>query len=290
MVETIPPEVILDHIDVDALLDRIDVNRLLDRVDVNRLLERVDIEALLRDVDIEELVRRSGVPDIVAESTGRLAEGALDIARRQIVGLDTLLVGVIGTVLRRPAAGIEAAPPELRVPEEDRDHATVSGRYAGPIGRLLAFGIDAVLMFVLFTLGVAAVDKLLGVFFDTTLEGKGDSPWSLVALVAWGFVYVVVTTAIVGRTPGKAVIGLRVVTRLGSTVTPGRVVVRTAFLPFAFAPLGLGVLPILLGRRRRGLHDWVAGTAVVNDWGDRAATMPAPVSSFLARRAAATDR
>ena len=285
VVETIPPDVILEHVDVDALLDRIDVNKVLDRVDMDRLLARVDVDALLERVDVEALVRRSGVPDLVAASTGRLAGGALDLARRQVVGLDTVLLGAGGTVLRRPAAMIRAAPPALRPAEDKRELGTVSGRYAGPISRLLASGLDAALMFALFTMGVAGTDLLLGVFADRGLEGRADPAWSVVAAVAWVFVYVLTTTILVGRTPGKAIVGLRVVTATGWAVTPGRALVRTFLLPVAAALLGLGLLPILVGKGRRGLHDLIAGTAVVYDWGDRPATMPAPVSAFLARRA-----
>jgi uncharacterized RDD family membrane protein YckC len=283
MVETVPPDVILDQIDVNALLDRVDINQLLDRVDMDRLLARIDMDALLRNVDVESLVRRSGVPDLVAESTGRLAGGALDLARRQVVGLDTVIVGVVGTLLRRPSSGIGAAPPALRPAEDGRDVRTVSGTYAGPLCRLLAFGIDAALMFVLFTLGVAGIDLLLGVFLDTGLEGRGDSLWSAVAAVTWIFVYVLITTAVAGRTPGKGIVGLRVVTSQGLAVTPGRALLRTVMLPLAAVVLGLGLLPILLGRDRRGLHDLIAGTAVVYDWGDRQAQMPAPLSDYLSR-------
>jgi uncharacterized RDD family membrane protein YckC len=284
VVETIPPDVILEHIDVDALLDRIDINRVLDRVDMDRLLSRIDVETLLRDVDIETLVRRSGVPDLVAESTQRLAGGALDVARRLVVGLDTILVGVIATVLRRPIADAPTAPPALRPAEEEQDVSTVSGQYAGPLGRLLAFGIDAGLMFALFTVGTAGLDYLLRVLFDTSIGGRGDTPWSLVAAIAWVFVYVVVTTTIAGRTPGKGIVGLRVVTAAGYTVTPGKVLLRTIMIPVAVMPLCLGLLPILLSRTRRGLQDLVARTAVVYDWGDRPARMPAPVSTFVASR------
>jgi uncharacterized RDD family membrane protein YckC len=284
VVETIPPDVILEHIDVDALLDRIDINRVLDRVDMDRLLSRIDVETLLRDVDIETLVRRSGVPDLVAESTQRLAGGALDVARRLVVGLDTILVGVIATVLRRPIADAPTAPPALRPAEEEQDVSTVSGQYAGPLGRLLAFGIDAGLMFALFTMGTAGLDYLLRVFFDTSIGGRGDTAWSLVAAIAWVFVYVVVTTTIAGRTPGKGIVGLRVVTAAGYTVTPGKVVLRTIMIPVAVIPLCLGLLPILLSRTRRGLQDLAAGTAVVYDWGDRPARMPAPLSTFVASR------
>ncbi|TYL45033.1 hypothetical protein FXB39_20240 [Nocardioides sp. BGMRC 2183] len=136
VVDAVPPEVVLDHIDVDALLDHVDVNhlldridpdrlldridpnRLLDRVDINRLLARADIEALIADVDLESLVRRAGIPDVVAETTGHLAGRSLDVARRQVVGLDAVVAGLVNRLLRReplaqpgPARLVDAVEP-----------------------------------------------------------------------------------------------------------------------------------------------------------------------------------
>ena len=69
VVETVDPDIVLEHIDINAG-EPIDVNALLDRIDTERLLARIDMNALLANVDLEALVRRSGIPDIVAESTG----------------------------------------------------------------------------------------------------------------------------------------------------------------------------------------------------------------------------
>jgi len=120
--DIVDPQVVLDHVDLDKLLDRIDINRVLDRIDANRLLDRVDLERvlarvdmneLLSQVDLEALVRRSGVPDIVAESTTQMAGSVLDVARRQIAGLDTFASRVVDRLLRRPAGSRPAAPPLL---------------------------------------------------------------------------------------------------------------------------------------------------------------------------------
>lgn len=138
MVDAVPPEVILEHVDVDALLDHVDVNhlldrvdpnrlldrvdpnRLLDRVDVNRLLQRADVQALLADVDLEDLVRRAGIADVVAETTGNLAGRSLDVARRQVVGLDALVAGIVNRLLRRQPLA-QPGPPVLlgRAPADD---------------------------------------------------------------------------------------------------------------------------------------------------------------------------
>ena len=113
VVETVDPDIVLDHIDINALLDRIDVNALLDRIDTERLLARIDMNALLSNVDLEALVRRSGIPDIVAESTGQLAGSALDVARRQIVGVDFLIERVVDRLFRRDPTTRPTVPPAL---------------------------------------------------------------------------------------------------------------------------------------------------------------------------------
>lgn len=58
----------------------------------------MDLDALLRDVELEGLVQRSGVPDIVAQSTSRVAGSALDLARRQLAGLDAVTRHYAGAV------------------------------------------------------------------------------------------------------------------------------------------------------------------------------------------------
>ena len=52
-----------------------------------------------------------------------------------------------------------------------------------------------------------------------------------------------------------------------------RAVVRTLALPLSFLFLGLGFAGILLGDRRRALHDVIAGTAVIYSWDARAARL-----------------
>ncbi|MBM7515616.1 hypothetical protein [Nocardioides nitrophenolicus] len=101
VVDAMPVEEILEHVDIDAVLDQIDVNHLLERVDVNRLLDRVDVDRLLARADVEALVQRAGIPDLVAETTGNLAGRTLDVARSQVAGLDTIVTGIVDRVLRR---------------------------------------------------------------------------------------------------------------------------------------------------------------------------------------------
>lgn len=106
---------LLNRIDIDVLLDRVDIDRLLDRVDVNRLVEKIDIDALLEGVDLEAAVRRAGVPEIVAESTSQLTGSAIDLGRRQLVGLDVVVDRVVNRLMRRDPEDQPVGPPLLVV-------------------------------------------------------------------------------------------------------------------------------------------------------------------------------
>ncbi len=113
LLDKVDPNRLLERVDVDALLDRVDVDRLMARVDVNRLVARVDVDAVLENVDLEAAMSRAGLPEIVAESTGRVAGSALDLARRQIVGLDVVVDRIVTHVLRRDPAKRPLGPPRL---------------------------------------------------------------------------------------------------------------------------------------------------------------------------------
>jgi len=122
MLERVDVNVVLDEVDVDRLLDQIDIDRLLDRVDLARLLNRVDVDglvsrvdvgALIDRVDIDAITRRAKVGELVARSTTEVAGSTLDVARRQIVGLDTLFMRFIDRLLGRDPEAQPLGPPGL---------------------------------------------------------------------------------------------------------------------------------------------------------------------------------
>ena len=122
VVVTVDPDIVLEHVDLNALLSRVDLDAVLARVDMDALLARVDLnalladadlDALLRNVDLEALVRRSGIPDIVAESTYSMAGSALDLARRQLVGLDVVVDRIVDRLMRRSEDERREGPPSL---------------------------------------------------------------------------------------------------------------------------------------------------------------------------------
>lgn len=297
VVDVVDPNIVLDEIDVDRLLARIDpddllarvdVNALLDRIDVDRLMQRVDIDALLAKADVEGLVRRSGVPDIVASSTTHLAGSLIDVVRRQVVGLDTILHRAIDRVLRREIDPARFGPPALRPAAEEESKSGrlgVTGRYAGAFSRLLAAGADLLIASTVFTLLVAGSSVLTETFLDTSISDDRAGLWGILAWAGWGFLYIWVTLTISGRTPGMALVGIRIVTVHGFPIGPWQSLVRTIALPFSVAAGGLGLLMALPHPQHRAFHDLVARTAVVYDWGDRPAELPGPLSAYVARHA-----
>lgn len=275
---------LLDEVDVDRLLESVDVDRLLDRVDMNRLLDRVDVDRLAERLDLEALVARAGIPELVAESTGHVAGSVLDVMRRQLVGLDLVLDRVVNRALRRDPAAQPTGPSLLTQgsPMSRTGRVGVSGHYAGAASRSLAAVIDAAAISGLFTLGIGGIDLLVRV-----LGGVApDLSWitGAAAFGVWAFLYVFVSLLVIGRTLGKAVIGLRVVAEDGSTLTGGKALARTLAFPLSALILGVGFLFILFHREHRALHDLIAATAVVYDWGEREAEVPVPLTRFLERR------
>lgn len=161
----------------------------------------------------------------------------------------------------------------------------VTGHYAGAPSRAVAAILDIGIVLASFTVGLAGVDLLTRVVIGVELADDRAGPVWVAALAGWAFVYVYAGLAVAGRSVGKGIVGLRVVAADGATLSGRRALVRTLALPLSALPLGLGFLGIIVHREHRALHDLVAGTAVVYDWGIRTAELPGPLSAFLARRA-----
>ena len=101
-----------------------------------------------------------------------------------------------------------------------------------------------------------------------------------IIFVLWQFLYFGYSWAVSGRTPGMAVLGIRVVRADGTVLPPKQGVLRALVFPLSFLLFGLGFLGILVQHEHRALHDLIAGSAVVYSWDARAAHL-----RFLARQA-----
>jgi uncharacterized RDD family membrane protein YckC len=164
-----------------------------------------------------------------------------------------------------------------------RVRRSVSGHYAGAISRAAAAAIDGLLIAGLYTLGVAGFDYLLEMFTSTSLTGDRSTLLGIAAFAIWAFSYVFISLAITGRTIGKGLAGLRVVRADGTAPGVRTMFVRTLVFPLSVIFFGIGLLLIVVQREHRSVHDLIAKTCVVYDWGDRSAEMPGPLSDFLNR-------
>ncbi|MCB0970421.1 MAG: RDD family protein [Acidimicrobiales bacterium] len=267
-------DALMARLDLNAVLDRLDLDDVLERIDMNRLIGRVDLDRVLDGVDVRALVAKAGIDDIVAEATTGMAARTLDLARRQVLGVDLILTGGVDRALRRPRPEID--------PEHDPDvRLSASGRPAGPVARGLAFAADWAMVSVLFGLGVTLASSLFNLFAGEaviTFEDGGLS-WAL-GYLAWWFVYLWASLVIAGRTFGKALVGLRVVAVDGQPLSGRRAALRVVVLPVGFVG-GIAFVPGVVRRDRRALHDLAAGSQEIIDWGGRAAGIPSALDRWV---------
>jgi uncharacterized RDD family membrane protein YckC len=150
---------------------------------------------------------------------------------------------------------------------------SLQGKYAGFASRFSAFAVDVGISVGAFMLALAAISFAARVLTGQDITWHKGDIWVIIAYAVWAFVYFAYSWAASGRTAGMALFGVRVVRDDGTEVSGRQAVVRTLALPLSFLFLGLGFTGILLGDRRRALHDVIAGTAVVYSWDARAARL-----------------
>jgi uncharacterized RDD family membrane protein YckC len=123
--------------------------------------------------------------------------------------------------------------------------------------RTCAYGIDKLIQWAF----------LLGVSIVTGLMGQSGGRWVLlilIFLIDW-FYHVICELLFRGQSPGKRIMGIRVVRNDGSPVDPGSSLLRN-LLRFAdtfmfLCPIALVTMSASRGFRRLG--DWAAGTLVI---------------------------
>ena len=162
-------------------------------------------------------------------------------------------------------AAAAAAPAVIR--------ASLQGRYSGFASRFTAFAVDMGVSLGVFMLALAAVSFAARVLTGQDITWHKGDLWVIIAYAAWAFSYFAYCWAASGRTAGMALFGVRVVRDDGTALTGRRAVARTLAFPLSFLFLGLGFTGILLGDRRRALHDVIAGTAVIYSWDAQAARL-----------------
>jgi uncharacterized RDD family membrane protein YckC len=150
--------------------------------------------------------------------------------------------------------------------------APVRSGYAGAVSRAVAFVVDAGLVTVLAT-GVVLCAQLLGLVLGARTGELTRVLVSvfLVAVPALLLLYGAAFWALAGRTPGMAMLAIRVAPVAGDRVSWPAALVRAAVLTF----FPVGAVWSVVDRRRQAVHDKLARTTVVYaDAGARRARRP----------------
>jgi uncharacterized RDD family membrane protein YckC len=139
----------------------------------------------------------------------------------------------------------------------------LQGRRAGLPSRLLALAVDVVVVVLIGVLLLVVVAGIRALFTgELEVEVSSDAargPLATLLVLA----YLGYGWGLNGRTAGKVALGLRVVGRDGSDLSPLRGLVRAA-LYLIFLP---GILWAAVSRKNASLQDLLLRTAVIYDWG-----------------------
>ena len=140
--------------------------------------------------------------------------------------------------------------------------------YVGLVTRALAFGLDAAVINAAAILTAAIVALTLSLVSVPKEVRTVAVACGAALYVVWGIGYFVTFWSTTGQTPGSRAMRIRVQAASGGgRLKPRRALLRFVGLTLAAIPLFAGFLLILVDDRRRGLHDRLARTVVV-DAGD----------------------
>ena len=159
--------------------------------------------------------------------------------------------------------------------------------YTGLVTRAIGFAIDALIIDLAGVVVAAIVALALNILkipskIDTALAVLGAA-----AFIVWSAAYFVTFWSTTGQTPGARIMRFRVLAPGAKRghIGPRRAVLRLLGMILAAIPLLAGYFMVLFDDRRRGLHDRLAHTVVID-----APDTETPVRRRRARGQAAAPR
>jgi uncharacterized RDD family membrane protein YckC len=175
----------------------------------------------------------------------------------------------------------------------------LQGQYAGFVTRCIAFASDQLLLLAIILVANSIVLLVLS-FFRVTVDdifefSNSGSPLfqllhlllvglALIINVSFYFGYFVFFWMLVGQTPGKMLMGVRVVSVNGRPLSFFQAVRRLIGYYIAMIPFFWGFAWVLVSDTRQGWHDKIAQTYVIYTW------QATPSYRFFRRLAHAADK
>jgi uncharacterized RDD family membrane protein YckC len=261
----------------------------LDRWQARGLIEEQQGRAILNtaldrsvDTTLDYVVDSPQVQDLVDELVAAeslaLSQQVFVEVRGRAVSADLYDAHLIHSVLRHPSPKIPPPPRRVTFAGDVAASANLRGRTAGFVSRLAALVTDIVIISILIRAAGWLLDDVrlatgIQIYIpELTDAAQAASPIHLTALgsLLISVIYFLFFWTMGGQTPGKALLGLRVVTRSGGRLSFWRSLVRFFGYWLSSLLFGLGFLWASVDNYREGLHDKLAGTSVVYAWDARA--------------------
>ena len=148
-------------------------------------------------------------------------------------------------------------------------------KFAGFWRRFIAYTIDgliiAVIIFILTFISVLAYISGAMSGAGRAIIGKISDPEQILLLTMWVWIFSILLNLAyftlfhgsTGRTPGKKLLGLQVVTVEGGPLTYGIAFLRSVGYVISSLVLCLGYLWVVFDKKKQGWHDKIAGTVVI---------------------------
>ena len=156
--------------------------------------------------------------------------------------------------------------------------------YTGLVTRAIGFGIDAVIIDLAAVVVAAIVALALSLFDVPSQINTALAAIGAVAFIVWAAGYFVTFWSTTGQTPGARIMRFRVLApgAKHGHIGPRRALLRLFGMILAAIPLLAGYFMVLFDDRRRGLHDRIARTVVID-----ASETETPANRMRAQRQAA---
>jgi uncharacterized RDD family membrane protein YckC len=160
------------------------------------------------------------------------------------------------------------------LPELSVDSVTgidVSLPVAGPGARSYAFLIDWLIRLLLALAWYSAATVIYNGDLSLAPPAETDAHWFAAvlapALAIYFLYHYVLELLMAGRTPGKRMAGVSIISRDGSTPSVGALLTRNVFRLIDSLPLfyGLGLIAVVVTQEHRRIGDMAAGTLLVYD-------------------------
>ncbi len=181
----------------------------------------------------------------------------------------------------------------------DSANPHLQGQYAGFVTRLIAFAADQVLVLGTIVTVNTLVMLVLG-FFQVTVSdvfsfsGSHSTLVQLLRILAVGLAlllnvsfymgYFILFWMLVGQTPGKMLMGVRVVSFDGRPLSLMQAIKRFLGYYLSLLPFFMGFIWVLVSDTRQGWHDKLARTYVIYTW------QATPSFRFLRRLSHAAEK